>query len=323
MSVNPKMELILAPLQGVTTVTYRQVYARHFPGLDGSVAPFISLGGGDHVHPRKLRDVLPESNRELPVVPQYLGNSAEGMLAVAHAVAELGYTQLNWNLGCPQKFIVKKRRGAGLLACSERIRAILEQAADQLPLQLSAKIRLGVDDPAQGLSAIDVLNDFPLTSVTIHARTAVQQYEGEVDHDAFAAAFARCSHPVFYNGDIFRVSDFETVAARFSSLAGVMLGRGVVRDPFLPTGIAGCEPLDGGEKTVRVRAFLDELYRAYCELLYGPVPVLGKMKELWCYQAMAFEEWKRIWRKVRRTRTLEEYVTTVDRLFESGLHWRL
>ncbi len=312
--------LRLAPLQGITTATFRRVFAAHFSGLDGAVAPFISLGGGSKVSPKKLKDIVPEREGPLPLVPQYLGRAAESFAAVARGVHDLGYDEINWNLGCPQPNIVKKRRGAGLLAHPDEIREVLDQTVPSLPGALSAKIRLGVDNPDEALEVLRVLDDYPLRSVTIHPRTARQMYAGAVDLDAFERCLAATRHPVEYSGDIVSLQTFAELRERFPSMTRWMLGRGIIADPAL------AETVIAAKDTrvtflPRLRSFHDELLAAYKSELFGPVPVLGRMKELWSYLACSFEEKKRVLRKIRRVQHVEQYEDVVNAFFDSAPTW--
>ncbi|MFH1156196.1 MAG: tRNA-dihydrouridine synthase, partial [Pseudomonadota bacterium] len=93
--------LILAPLQGFTDAVFRTVFARHFSGIDMAMAPFIPTMGQGRLNASRIRDILPENNRNIPVIPQILGNSPEDFIHLARVIADLGYGTVNWNLGCP------------------------------------------------------------------------------------------------------------------------------------------------------------------------------------------------------------------------------
>lgn len=312
--------LRLAPLQGITTRTFRRVLVSHFGGLDGAVSPFISLGGGTKVNQKKLKDILPEKEGFIPLVPQYLGHAAESFVAVARAVHDLGYDEINWNLGCPQPFIVKKRRGAGLLAHPDEIRTILDTCVPNLPAALSVKMRLGVENAAESLEVLRVLNDYPIRLITIHARTARQMYAGTADLKAFEHCMSITRHPVEYSGDIVDLATFGALRERFPALTRWMLGRGIVADPALAEALkAGVD--NRATFLPRLRAFHDELLAAYTSELFGPVPVLGRMKEFWAHLAPSFRNKKRIIRKVRRAQRVEQYAEIVKAFFDSTPTW--
>ena len=104
------IQIILAPLQGFTDVTFRNVFSNHFHGVDEAVAPFISTMGQQRLKPSRLKDVLPEKNERLLVVPQILGNVADDFIFLANTLFKMGHKRISWNLGCPHSKIAKKKR---------------------------------------------------------------------------------------------------------------------------------------------------------------------------------------------------------------------
>ena len=166
------------------------------------MAPFIATTRSARVNRNHIRDLLPDENPGYELIPQILSNDALGMIRTARILADLGYGELNWNLGCPFPRVTKKRRGSALLSEAGEIAAILEQFCAERPMDISVKLRLGWNDPQDILRLMPVLNEFPLSGVIIHPRTGIQMYEGDVDLDTFAMAAALCRHKVTYNGDI-------------------------------------------------------------------------------------------------------------------------
>lgn len=150
------------------------------------------------------------------------------------ALRNMGYSETNLNLGCPWKFVIKKGRGCGLMREADTLRRMLEAGCAAMPGGFSVKVRLGIRGTDLLAERLDLLNEFPLSEIIIHPRTAQQMYEGEVDLDAFAAVYGLCHAPVTYNGDIFSVSDFCALRRRFPDVSRWMIGRGLVADPFLP-----------------------------------------------------------------------------------------
>jgi tRNA-dihydrouridine synthase B len=307
--------LTLAPMRGLTGQLYRNAFARHFGGLDLAIAPFISTVKAARIKPSLVKDLLPGVNRHLPVIPQLIGRDPDDFLVMAEHLAEMGYKELNWNLGCPWPMVVKRRRGSGLLEHPELIEAVLERVVGHTPCRLSLKVRLGVSDPDRLLALVPLINRYPLSEVIIHARTASQMYEGTPDVDRFERCLDVIEHPVAYNGDINTVEDFNRLSARFPRVHHWMLGRGILTDPFLALSIRGGREIPG-DRIGRIRDFLAELYGSYCETLFGPRPILGKMKELWLYQSNAFTGGARLLKQIQRTKTLEDYDRVVGRFFD-------
>jgi len=301
--------LILAPLRGVTGRAFRETFTRHYPGgFDEAVAPFIPTVEGVRVKPRLLADVQPNpAVASLPLVPQVLGRDPRALRVMIAALQELGYSRVNLNAGCPWPMVVRRGRGAGLLAeANESILAgMLEAGCDMLGRGFSIKVRLGLNDTARLLQLMPLLNRFPLGEVTIHARTARQMYEGDVHLDAFAAAADACAHPVAYNGDLFTVADFTRLKQRFPRVTRWMIGRGVLRNPQL------CESILSGVEAppdlARATAFHDDYFSVVRAELQGDRPVLGRMKEFWFYLHHFFPRGANILRGVQLSATLDEY----------------
>ncbi|MDZ8117463.1 tRNA dihydrouridine synthase [Pontiella agarivorans] len=316
--------LILAPMRGITTMHYRRAFVRHFQGLDIEMAPFIPTVSAERINPKLLKDVLPENQSGLPMIPQVIGNNADDFVQMNIALADLGYTEVNWNLGCPHKPIRKKRRGSGLLPFPDTVDQILNEVCERSPVKISVKVRLGVSDKSELIKLIPVLNQFPLSEVIIHPRTAEQMYEGHVDLNAFDEAFQALEHTVCYNGDINDPAFFQTLEKRFPTIQRFMLGRGLLANPFL------CEQIKQSsishiamyEKPIpRIRAFHDDLVDQYEAVLHGDHPVLGKMKEFWTYQATHLSNGRKMFKKLKKAQKLSTYKAIVAE-FLADAEWQ-
>ena len=289
---------------------YRQAFVRHFQGLDVEMAPFIPTVSAERINPKLLRDVLPENNSGLPLIPQVIGNKADDFVQMSIALHDLGYDEVNWNLGCPHKPIRKKRRGSGLLPYPDSVDAILDQVCDRSPCKISVKVRLGVSDKSELMKLIPVLNKYPLSEVIVHPRTAEQMYDGTVDLDAFEAAYREITRPVCYNGDIDRLAFYQNVKTRFPEINRFMLGRGLLANPFL------CEIIKSGNPVTenaieRIAAFHADVLSSYEDYLDGDHPVLGKMKEFWTYQATHLSNGRPFFKKLKKAQRLSSYKSIV------------
>lgn len=275
--------LILAPMQGLTELLFRKVYEQCFPGAFRlAVSPFLSLTHGNLADAwKKIDDVLPEPNQgSIPVIPQILGKEPEEFVALANRLYEIGYPEVNWNIGCPVRRVAAKHRGSGILPYPNEIRDILEQVVPRLKGTLSVKMRLGLRSPEEIFAIIPVLNDFPLASVTIHPRTGKQQYGGQVDLDTYGRALPLVRHRVIYNGDIHTLADYRRIHSRFPQIEDFMLGRGVLYNPLLPLEINGSCP-DSQKPALTIdfiRALVDAIYAQPT----SDEAHLRKTKEYWC-----------------------------------------
>ena len=273
--------LILAPMQGLTELMFRKVYHRCFPGaLDYAISPFLSLTHGNLTEAwEKIDDVLPEPNRDsIPVIPQILGKEPVEFIDLANRLFDIGYTEINWNIGCPMRRVTAKHRGSGILPYPDEVDRILGQVIPHLKPRLSVKMRLGLKSPDEIFNLIPVLNNYPLLNVTIHPRTGHQQYTGQVDLDTFSRALPLLHHKVIYNGDICTPADYRRISQRFPSIQEFMIGRGILYDPLLPLKIKKGQP-DNPAATLH---FVQELLNAIQELPIREESRMRKTKEYWC-----------------------------------------
>lgn len=311
--------LSLAPLHGVTGRTFRGAFFAHFAGWDEAVAPFIPATSEASLTEKQFRDLVPREAGGPAIVPQLLGNEAESFVKTANSLADAGYAEVNWNLGCPYPMVANKKRGSGLLPHPELIDSILSSALPRVRVPVSAKIRLGRESARELDALIPVLNRHPLSRVIVHARVGVQMYEGKVDLEGFGRALEGIVHPVAYNGDIAGAAAYRALRDRFPSVGSFMIGRWALADPFIALDIKG---LPRPERPLEVlRSFHDELYAAYSEQLQGPRHVLDKMKEIWGFLALSFAESGRVAKRIVRTKGTYEYEEAVRAVFREE-PWR-
>jgi tRNA-dihydrouridine synthase len=312
--------LILAPLRGFTDAVFRTTYAEHFAGFDGAVAPFVAALPAGRLTEKHVRDLLPPRNGRMPVEPQILGNGADDFIFLARHLFDMGYPDVNWNLGCPFRPVTKKRRGSGLLPFPEQVDEFLGKVTPALPGGLSIKMRLGRTTADEIFRLLPVLNRYPLREITIHPRTARQMYTGQPDLATFKACLDHIRHPVTYNGDITDLAGFQELSARFPQIGCWMIGRGALSNPFLPAEIkGGAHGADG--KGERFRAFYADLFGRYREILSGPGHLMGRMKGFWTYFAVNFRNGEMTGKQIHRAHQLSRYLDIVERFFAEGAEW--
>ena len=307
-------ELILAPIRGITDCFFRTIFHRHFPGFDSALAPFINPQRHSSFHPTQLKDVLPERNRTLAVVPQLLHTDQEDFLFVASRLQELGYQEINWNLGCPAPMVTRKQRGSGLLPFPDRICSFLDYVMPRLPMRLSIKTRLGLERSSELLSLLPRLDGYPLTEIIIHGRLGRQLYRGQGDVESFGRCLENSNHSIVYNGDITTKEIFSDLQRQFPGVSRWMIGRGALANPFLAAEIKGVAAVKQAE---RLETFHDELYQCYRELLDGPAHLLGRMKQLWVYLSEFIPAEQKSWKRIKKSRTEEKYKQVVKEIFNA------
>jgi tRNA-dihydrouridine synthase B len=308
-------------MKGFTDHLFRSAFAEHFGGFDLAVAPFITTKQGYRVKRSYVKDVLPENNTRMPVIPQILSKTAEDFILLANYLYDLGYDTVNWNLGCPYPMVANKQRGSGMLPYTDRIQIFLDRVIPEIHGHLSLKVRLGWKDKNDILRLLALVDQYPLSQIIIHPRTGLQRYEGSVDLEAFEDCLTITRHPVVYNGDIRTVSDFRRLSCRFDNVHAWMIGRWCIADPFLP----GCITSGNDailDKIHRMQQFHEALFEAYSRVLYGPAHVMNKMKGLWRYFSLSFVECKKTMKEITKSRQPDQYLKRVNQFFETEAQLR-
>lgn len=270
------MRIYFAPMEGMTDGILRQTHRRIFGGVDVYCLPFHKLTQSLSLLTREIRDISPEENEGLEVLPQALTRDPGQLSAWLYYVSECGYPRADLNLGCPSPTVTKRGRGSGLLRDPGYLRSFLDQLfASTLPVSLSVKTRIGYDSPDEWPKLLSLLKDYPFAHVTIHARTTREQYTGPVHPEAFELALREgLPHPV-YNGDLRTPQDADTLLRRCPGTEAVMIGRGLLADPALARRIRG-----GTEAS---REELENWYTALYEGWkgrFGMTIALGRIKKL-------------------------------------------
>jgi tRNA-dihydrouridine synthase B len=307
--------IYLAPLQGYTDFIFRNVYSRHYKGIDIAISPFISMTQGRNGIFSLAKDVFPENNRSMPVIPQLLGNNPEYFIKTAKVLEEWGYSSLNWNLGCPIKNIARKKRGSGLLPFPELIRDILEKAVPNISQHLSVKIRLGLNDPDEIFSVIPVLNDFPLEYIIIHPRIGSQMYEGSIHHDVLKKCIPLFKHELIYNGDIFSHADFLIIKKKYPKIKKWMIGRGLFINPMLPSIINGDHCYEHKKNEELFLSFLLDFYNELQIYKSGNL-ALDKIKDHWNFYSKRFSESEKVFDKIVHSGSIKEITKITKEIIE-------
>ena len=272
--------LLSSPLQGFTDFRFRNAINKYFGGIDTYYSPYIRLNGKLVIKPSYERDLLPENNIGLEVIPQIITNDADEFLFVAKYVKDLGYKELNWNLGCPYPMVTKSGMGSGLICNPEKINHILDRVHSESDIIVSMKMRLGYDTTEEILDVLPILDTYPIKNIAIHARIGKQLYKGGVHLDAFQQCIDNTKHKLYYNGDIKSVAKFREMQERFPTIDHWMIGRGLISDPFLPSMIRQNTLEYPKNKVELFHAFHDTLYVIYSESLSGSTHLLLKMYHL-------------------------------------------
>ena len=164
--------IYFAPLQESTDFVYRKAHALHFGGIDKYFSPYLLIQKDGGIKKSHLRDTAPENCSGYSLVPQILAGNGSDFLFLAKHLENMGYEEINWNLGCPYPMVTRKGMGSGLLPQPEKIREILDSSLPKLNSRISVKMRAGLVSADEIFQVVPVLNDYPLAEVIFHPRTA-------------------------------------------------------------------------------------------------------------------------------------------------------
>lgn len=309
------MRYYFAPMEGITGAEFRRAHHQIFGGVDAYYMPFLSPTQ-DHVFtPRELRGILPENNAGFRAVPQLLTRNVEDFLWAAEELADMGYDEVNLNLGCPSGTVTAKGKGAGLLQRRDTLEALLEGIFPKTPVKLSIKTRLGWEDPEEFASLLELFARYPVSLLIIHPRVRQDFYRQPVRLDAFAQALETYQGPVCFNGGLVTVEGCQAFQRRFPQVEDLMIGQGLLADPALARKAKG-GPAASLEE---LRAFHDLLYHIYLALFSGERSTVFHMKELWSYLARLFEDSQRPLKKIRKADHAAPYEAAVAEMFSHPL----
>ncbi|MCL3850097.1 MULTISPECIES: tRNA-dihydrouridine synthase family protein [Parabacteroides] len=301
-----------APLQGYTDDVYREAHSRIFGGVENYYTPFVRLEK-EGFRNKDLRDIAPEHNQDVPVIPQLIAATPDEFRRIAAFFRERGYRQADINMGCPFPMQARLHRGAGILPYKEEAVALLGTIREFPEMSFSLKLRLGWEQPDESLALLPFINSLPLAHVTLHPRIGLQQYKGVVDIEGFSRFYEACTLPLFYNGDLGSLEDIHSITDRFPALKGVMLGRGLLSHPWLAAEYANGKTLSATEKQTRLADFHRLLAEQYSLCLEGgDHQILAKLKTLWDYLLPDAE--KRLRKKVIKSNNLTVYYSAVKEL---------
>lgn len=296
-----ELAIYFAPLEGITNYLFRQIYHRHYDGIDRYYSPFVTTRDGGFMKKKEKGDVLPENNTGINLIPQILSNHAEGFCQTARHMEDLGYSEVNLNLGCPSGTVTSKKRGAGFLLFPDELNRFLDHIFTHSPISISIKSRIGFYAEEEFYRLLDIYNQYPVKELILHLRTRTDMYQAPVHREIFSYAEKHSHIPLCYNGDVTSIQDLEDLKKDFPALSAVMIGRGFLRYPGFTADHH--QPLNSN----KLYDFVTELCQSYCEHFSGETPVLFKMKELWSYLKDSVPDGDKFFHKIKKTKKLSEY----------------
>ncbi len=307
------IHLEMAPMQGVTDAVFREAFDRFFGGIDETYSPFVLLERGG-VRPRDRRELDAGREAGARFTPQIAAGTAAEAGRLRDLLARRGFRRLNLNFGCPFAMLTRKRRGAGALPHPGLVAELLEVlTSGEPPMVVSVKTRLGLLSADELGAVVPILNRYPLEKVILHPRVATQKYGGAPDWRAFGAVAEALDAPVIANGDILTPADARRIVTEHPRVRGLMIGRGLLMDPFLPMRIKGL-PLPDRPGAV-LEAFHDGVYAAL-EARLAPPHLLHRMTGFWSYYAESFPRGRKLYKAIRKAKRISVYREVVAGAFQ-------
>ena len=301
----------LAPLQGFTNYHFRNAFVKCFSGVDRFYSPWIRYDGKGEIKKSQIRDVDPENNAGIDLIPQIMCKEASDFVNLSKYLDKLGYSEVNWNLGCPYPMVTKRGFGSSLLSKPQLITQILEESLPRIKAKVGLKLRLGFQNPEDIQKLLPLLDQFPLSEIIIHARTADQMYKGKVLFDKYLESVPLTKHSVIYNGDIITNDSYSKVIEQSPNIDGVMIGRGLISNPFLAEQIKYGDSFDHSMIASRFEEFHSLLLESYSAHLTGDKHILIAMKVYWEYFCQLFPNPHKAHKRIKKAKSLDAYRSAV------------
>ncbi|MDY3617949.1 tRNA dihydrouridine synthase [Agathobaculum sp.] len=306
------MQLYFAPMEGVTGYIYRNAHYQFFGGIDKYYMPFVSPSPHRHFTPRQLRDIAPAQNVAVPALPQLMTKNAEDFIWAANELEQMGYREVNLNLGCPSGTVVSKGKGAGFLADPEGLDRFFEKVFSSVRVPISVKTRVGIHKVSEFSRLMLVYNRYPIAELTIHPRLQKDFYKGAVRKHVFVDAFAQSKNPICYNGDLVTEADITQLANEFPTVGSVMLGRGLIADPSLAARAQGKPAADRNT----LYAFHKSIYEQYTEAFGNKRNAMLRMKEIWFYHINLFDNNEKYGKNLRKTSDPRDFEAAMAAIYQ-------
>lgn len=305
------MKVYFAPMEGVAGYIYRNTYNKYFDNVDKFFAPFISTSPNGIKRMKEFRDILPENNEKIRLVPQLLSNNAKDFVLAANEIKSIGYDEINLNVGCPSGTVTSKGKGAGMLIDLDKLDNFLDYIFDKLSMKISIKTRVGFYDTCDVEKIIEIYNKYPIYELIVHLRVRQDFYKNDIRLEEFEKFVKYSKHSLCYNGDIFSYEDYKKILKRFPDTDKIMIGRGILKNPSIVENIIMGSSEPDFEK---IYEFHDDLFYQYKNYLSGDTNLLFKMKEVWLYMVGLLENSDKYAKKIKKAKNIQEYLSVVDEI---------
>ena len=279
------MQIDFAPMEGVTDYIFRKIFNDYFKGVSRYYTPFLSPMPKRILAPKEFREVDPKNNDKINLIPQILTNNANDFSLAAEMLYDMGYETINLNLGCPSGTVTAKGKGSGFLKYPEELEIFLGEIFKGNKYKISIKTRIGVEREEEWDEILEIYKKFPISELIVHPRLMKEQYRGNVHISAYEKAYNIFSSKITYNGDIKKKGDIDKIIEQFPKTEKIMLGRGLIGNPYLAEEVSGNKLSD----KKAIKEFARDLYKAYADEFQSEHAAVNRMKGIWFYLLNSFE----------------------------------
>ncbi len=222
--------LALAPMQDVTDGAFWRLMHR-YGGADIYWTEYFRVHATSRLE-KWIVASIEQNSTGRPVVAQMIGNDIPSLVRTAKELQQLPVAAIDLNLGCPAPVVYRKCAGGGLLREPQRIDSILGALRDAVSIKFTVKTRVGFESPTEFDTLLPVFAKHPVDLLTVHARTVAQMYRLPVHYELIRLAAEAMKCPVCANGHVYSADQALEVLAQ-TKARGLMIGRGVIRSPWL------------------------------------------------------------------------------------------
>src|SRR5206468_482705 len=229
-SVHLPSPFAVAPMAGMTDSAFRRLVKKH-GGCGLVVTEMVSSEGLVRGIDRTL-EYAEYTEEERPISIQIFGGDPEKMAAAAQIVEGMGADIVDVNMGCPVPKIAKHNAGCSLMREPAHAARVIAAMTKAVRIPVTVKMRAGWNDGERNAPTLaKMVEEAGAAAIAVHGRTAAQSYSGSADWDLVARIAGDLAIPVFGSGDC--IEPEQIVERLASGVEGVLVGRGVLRNPWI------------------------------------------------------------------------------------------
>lgn len=301
---------VLAPMEDVTDAVFRQIVAK-YGKPDVIFTEFVSVDGLCSKGQDKLLPRLKFAKIEKPIIAQIWGADPEKFFESAKIISKMGFDGIDINMGCPDKKVVKKGAGGGLISTPELAKQIIEAVRKGAPdLPISVKTRIGVNKiiTEEWISFLLMQN---LPALTIHCRTVKEMSKVAAHWDEIKLAVKLknklCPKTLIIgNGDVASYGQGLDLVNK-THCDGIMIGRGIFNNLWVFNPKVDPESIT---PEMKINALVDHI--KLFEKIWGGNKNYDILKKFYKAYISEFPESKQLRIKLMETKTANEALSFLE-----------